>query len=147
MHEHTWPVFTDGAADGARSLTAMRVDRHKLVEIAADEAVLTAMLRISYKTNGIRNTNELLACLIDLVFELIPAQRAAILLLGYKPDDFVSATYSPRALGISAAIARQVLRDRVAVSGNGADSLMCAPLRVFDQRLGGIHVECTTSGA
>src|SRR5262245_54835708 len=107
MHEHTWPVFTDGAMDGLRFLTAVRVDRHKLVDIASDKTVATALLRISYKTNGIRSTNELLACLLELIFEIIPAQRAAILLLGHKPDDFVSATYSPRAFGISAAIARQ----------------------------------------
>jgi transcriptional regulator with GAF, ATPase, and Fis domain len=137
--EHTWPLLTESQRTG--SLNAVRIDRHKLVAIAADRAIAEVLLRITYKTNGIRSTQELLACLLDLTFDAIRAQRAGILLLGYKPDEFVSATYSPRAFPVSGAIARQALRDRAAVWANDRDSLMCVPLRLFDQQLGVLVIE------
>src|SRR5262245_29761301 len=105
MYEHTWPPFSDSSQERTKSLVPVRVDRHKLIAIAKDEAVAPALLRITYKTNGIRSTNELLDCLLELTLDMIPAQRAGILLLGYKPDDFISAAYSPRAFPVSVAIA------------------------------------------
>ncbi|MBI4473036.1 MAG: sigma 54-interacting transcriptional regulator, partial [Acidobacteria bacterium] len=131
---------------------------------------LSALVRISSAINAIRNAQDLQSRLLDLLFEVIPAERLAILLVGHNLDEFVSGTYRERdtdltqPFRISRTIARQVLRDGVAVTGNDVmtdqsfkpteslvasqiRSLICVPLMVFDTKLGVIYADTTHPGA
>jgi len=131
---------------------------------------LAALLRISTAISGIRNPEDLEARVLEMIFEVMPVQRGAILLVGHDPADFIAGTYRERDsdLGepfrISRTVARQVLREGVAVMGNDvlADqafaateslvasqirSVFCVPLMVFQSKLGVIYADTTHAGA
>src|SRR5262249_35745711 len=80
------------------------------------ERDLTAVLRISSAINGIRQAEDLQARVLEMIFEVIPVERAAILLVN-KNDEFVSGTYRERdcekirAFPVSRTIGKQVLND------------------------------------
>jgi transcriptional regulator with GAF, ATPase, and Fis domain len=131
---------------------------------------LAALLKISTAISGIRKAEDLEARVLEMIFEVIPVERGAILLVGHNPDEFVSGTYRDREsdasqpFAISRTIARQVLRDGVAVMGNDVQtgqsfrpsesivasqirSLLCVPLMVFQSKLGVIYGDTTHPGA
>jgi transcriptional regulator with GAF, ATPase, and Fis domain len=131
---------------------------------------LAALLRISSAISGIQKAEDLQARVLAMIFEVIPAERGAILLVGHNPDGFVSGTYRERdtdagePFRISRTTARQVLRDGVAVMGNDVltdqafkptesivasqiRSLLCVPLMVFQTKLGIIYADTTHPGA
>src|SRR5262245_8209490 len=131
---------------------------------------LTALLRISTEINGIRKQEDIQARVLEMMFEVMPVGRGAILLVGHNPDDFISGTYREREsrvnepFRISRTVLRQVMRDGVAVMGNDVltdtafrsteslvasqiRSLMCVPLIVFGARLGVIYADTTNPGA
>src|SRR5262249_20834974 len=106
---------------------------------------------------------------LELIFEVMPVERGAILLIGHNPDEFISGTYRERAsptadsFQISRTVVRQVLREGVAVMGNDVlaggtfkstenllssqvRSLMCVPLLGFGSRLGVIYADTTNPG-
>src|SRR5262245_41128231 len=123
---------------------------------------LAAVLRISTAINGIRTPEELQRRVIEMMFEVMPIERGAILLTGQSSDEFVSGVYRDRAaevsepFRISRTIAKQVLHDGVAVIGNDVlnaqqfsptesivasqiRSLLCVPLLVFGSKFGVIY--------
>src|SRR5262245_23473126 len=127
---------------------------------------LAAVLRISTAINGIRKPEELQRRVLDMMFEVLPIERGAILLNGHQFDEFVSGVYHDRMsdgcepFRISRTIARQVLRDGVAVMANDVlkdqqfrptdsivasqiRSLLCVPLLVFGAKLGVIYADTT----
>jgi Nif-specific regulatory protein len=127
---------------------------------------LAALLRISTAVNGIKDAEELQRCVIEMLFEVMPIERGAILLVGQNPDEFISGVYRYRGselkepFRISRTIARQVLHDGVAVMANDVlndqqfrpteslmfsqiRSLMCVPLLVFGSKLGVIYADTT----
>src|SRR5262245_24991129 len=127
---------------------------------------LSAVLRISTAINGIKKAEELQRRVLDMIFEVLPIERGAILLNGHHSDDFVSGVYRDRVsdvsepFRISRTIARQVLRDGVAVFANDVvndqqflptesivasqiRSLLCVPLLVFGAKLGVIYADTT----
>jgi transcriptional regulator with GAF, ATPase, and Fis domain len=130
---------------------------------------LAALLRISTAISGIKKAEDLQARVLEMMFEVMPIERGAILLLGHNPDEFISATYRERgsaiieSFQISRTVVRQVLRDGVAVMGNDVlaggtfqsteslvaskiRSLMCVPLLVFGSKLGVIYTDTTNPG-
>ncbi len=131
---------------------------------------LAALLRISTAINGIKKPQELESRVLDMLLEVIPVERAAILLVGQNPDEFISGAYYERATDskdsfrISRTIVRQVLRGGLAVMGNDVlsdsafqsnesivasqiRSLLCVPLIVFGSKLGVIYADATISEA
>jgi len=131
---------------------------------------LAALLRISTALNGIRQLEELQRRVLEMLFEVMPIERGALLLVGENTDEFISGVYrrhdteSCEPFQISRTIARQVLHDGVAVMANDVlaegqfrvteslvasqiRSVLCVALRVFDSKVGVIYADTTSSDA
>jgi transcriptional regulator with GAF, ATPase, and Fis domain len=127
---------------------------------------LGALLKISRAVHGIRDLEELQAHLLDLIFEVVPASRGAILLADGAEQEFSSLYARTRQSGqtqlvrVSRTIARQVMKENVAILGvdvRGSDklreveslaasevrSLLCVPLTVFQRMIGCIYLDST----
>jgi Nif-specific regulatory protein len=128
---------------------------------------LAALMKVSTTINAIRGLAELQKKLLELMFEVVPAKRGAILLVdGHdKPQDaeFTSVFALDRETGpaetiaISATVARQVLRDRTAllisdsdetrsldqknVADTPAGSVLCVPLIMTGSSLGVLYLD------
>ena len=131
---------------------------------------LSALLKISRVVHAIRDLEDLQAQLLDLIFEVIPAGRGAILLAEGKTHDFSSLYARTRQAGqeqlvrISRTIARQVMTENVAILGADVPasgilrdveslaaakvrSLLCVPLTVFDRVIGCIYLDSANPNA
>jgi Nif-specific regulatory protein len=141
------------------------------VQIRFDDAIyqmtrdLAALMKISTSINSIRGLDNLLERLLELLFEVVPAQRGAILLTDQSSFETSLVFGLDRMLGkdasvtVSRTIVQQVLRDGVALLANDAasettlasDSLIaartrsvtCVPLILFDRKLGVIYLDST----
>ena len=141
------------------------------IQIRFDDAVylmardLSALMKVSTTINSIRGLDDLMERLIELLFEVVPAQRGAILLTGEGSFETSLVFGLDRALGkertvnVSRTIVQQVLRDGVALlSSDGAadstaatdslistraHSVMCVPLILFDRKLGVLYLDTT----
>jgi len=125
---------------------------------------LNALLKISRIVHAIRDLNELQGQLLDLIFEIVPAGRGAILLADKEGQQFNSMFARMRQPGqaqlvkVSRTVARQVLEQGVAILGSdvpGSEelraveslaasqvrSLLCVPLTVFEQVIGCIYLD------
>jgi Nif-specific regulatory protein len=126
------------------------------------ERDLAALLRISSAINAIRQVEDLQARVLEMIFEVMPVERAAILLVSKNVEDFISGTYRDRTsdgtqpFRISRTIGQQVLRDGVAVIASDEQikgtesliasrvrSLLCVPMMVFGSTLGIIYADTT----
>jgi transcriptional regulator with GAF, ATPase, and Fis domain len=126
------------------------------------ERDLTALLRISSAINAIRQVEDLQARVLEMIFEVIPVERAAILLVNKNVEGFISGTYRERTsegtqpFRISRTIGQQVLHDCVAVIASDQQiqgtesliashirSLLCVPMMVFGSTLGIIYADTT----
>jgi Nif-specific regulatory protein len=129
---------------------------------------LNALLKISRVVHAIRDLEELQAQLLDLIFEVIPAGRGAILLTEGSGLEF-NCLYArtrqagqPQLVRVSRTIAHQVMKDNVAILGvdvaaSGAlrdveslvasevRSLLCVPLTVFQRVIGCIYLDSTNA--
>jgi Nif-specific regulatory protein len=143
------------------------------VQVRFDDAVdqmareLGALLKVSTTINAIRGLDALLQRLLELLFEVVPAQRGAILLTaGDALDDSVVFGLDRKhgkdqPVNVSRTIVQQVLREGVAVLasdaaaqqkfatesfiGTRAHSVMCVPLVMFDRKLGVLYLDSTNS--
>ena len=129
---------------------------------------LNALLKISRVMHAIRDLEELQAQLLDLIFEVVPAGRGAILLSEGPGQEFSALYARTRQTGqaqlvrVSRTIARQVTQDNVAIlgvdvpsSGSLRDveslvasevrSLLCVPLSVFQRMIGCIYLDNTST--
>jgi Nif-specific regulatory protein len=127
---------------------------------------LNALLKISRIVHALRGLEELQAQLLDLIFEVVPAGRGAILLAESADQEFnclyarTRETGQPQLVRVSRTIARQVMKENVAIlgvdvaaSGNLRDveslaesevrSLLCVPLTVFQRVIGCIYLDST----
>jgi Nif-specific regulatory protein len=128
---------------------------------------LSALMKVSTTINAIRGVDDLQKTLLELVFEVVPAQRGAILLTDKSTTatngDFVSVFGLDRLRGaeqeviVSSTIAQRVLREGVALlSENVAEelspvspslnksqpgSLLCVPLIMLGRTLGVIYLD------
>jgi transcriptional regulator with GAF, ATPase, and Fis domain len=125
---------------------------------------LNALLKISRIVHSIRDLNELQEQLLNLIFEVAPAGRGAILLADNEGHEFNSMFARMRQVGqtpllrVSRTVARQVLEQGIAILGSdvpGSDklraveslaasqvrSLLCVPLTVFQRVIGCIYLD------
>jgi Nif-specific regulatory protein len=127
---------------------------------------LSALMKSSTIINSIRGLDNLLERLLELLFEVVPAQRGAILLTNEGEAFETSRVFAldrargkDRAVNVSRTIVQQVLRDGVALLAvdAGAEkelatesliaarthSVMCVPLIMFDRKLGVLYLDNT----
>ncbi len=129
---------------------------------------LGALLKISRVVHAIRDLEELQAQLLDLIFEVVPAGRGAILLSEGAGQEF-NCMYArtrhagqPQLIKVSRTIARQVMKENVAILGvdvpasgtlreveslvaSEVRSLLCVPLSVFQRMIGCIYLDSTSA--
>jgi transcriptional regulator with GAF, ATPase, and Fis domain len=119
--------------------------------------------------HAIPDLEELQAQLLDLIFEVVPASRGAILLADKGAQEFSSLDARTREPGqaqlvrVSRTIARQVMSETVAILGvdvpasgklrdveslaaSEVRSLLCVPLTVFQRVIGCIYLDSTKPG-
>jgi len=130
---------------------------------------LNALLKISRIVHAIHDLDDLQGQLLDLIFEVVPAGRGAILLADSEGHQFNSTFARMRQSGqvplvrVSRTVARQVLEQGIAILGtdvpNNGDlrdaeslaasqvrSLLCVPLTVFQKVIGCIYVDSNSTG-
>jgi transcriptional regulator with GAF, ATPase, and Fis domain len=130
---------------------------------------LNALLKISRVVHSISDLDQLQAQILELIFEVVPAERGAILLDGKGNEKFSSLFAHPgparggEPVRVSRTITRQVIDQGVAILGadvpasgglSGVDSLvsfkvrslLCVPLTVFRKVLGCIYLDTTSPG-
>jgi Nif-specific regulatory protein len=130
---------------------------------------LSALMKISTTINSIRGLEELQRQLLELIFEVVPAQRGAILLVEEDDErEFASVFGLDRrsgpnpAIRVSSTIARQVLDEGVAILSNDVQdnesfdtaesliasqirSLLCVPLVLLDRVLGAVYLDTSVA--
>ncbi len=149
-----------------RDVVYLQPDR-LLRELPATSGVarnLNALLKISRIVHAIRDLNDLQGQLLDLIFEVVPAGRGAILLADREGHEFNSTFARMRQAGqsqlvkVSRTVARQVLEQGIAMLGSDVPgsselreveslaasqvrSLVCVPLTVFQRVIGCIYLD------
>ena len=169
-------VFLTHEGDATSKSSDVRLDEAHVVsgstvQIRLDEAIyqmtrdLSALMKISTTINSIRGLDNLLERLLELLFEVVPAQRGAILLTSEGSFETSLVFGLDRAHGkdaavhVSRTIVQQVLRDGVALLANDAPSetrlvtdsliaarthsVLCVPLILFDRKLGVLYLDST----
>jgi transcriptional regulator with GAF, ATPase, and Fis domain len=125
---------------------------------------LNALLKISRIVHAIRDLEELQGQLLDLIFEVIPASRGAILMADRENQQFNSIftrARQPRqskVVTVSRTLVRRVLEQGIAILGSdvpGSEelrqveslaasevrSVLCVPLTVFREVIGCIYLD------
>ncbi len=173
-------VFLTGDGDIASRSSEVNLDPAQVVsgptvQIRLDHAMylmardLSALMKVSTTINAIRGLDELLQRLLEQLFEVVPAQRGAILLTTNESLDSAVVFGLDRVAGkdmavnVSRTIAQQVLRDGVALLASDpatqaatlsteslikarTHSVMCVPLVMIDQKLGVLYLDTTIAG-
>lgn len=153
----------------AQDLVYLHPDR-VLKEIPASSRVarnLSALLKISNLVHAIRNLNELQNQILNSIFEVVPAERGAILLDDDGKGQFASVYArhrlpgAPQPLRVSRTVVRQVVQQGLAVLGvdvasagglsavesvvsSNVRSLLCVPLLMFGKVTGAIYLDSTS---
>ncbi len=127
---------------------------------------LNALLKISRIVHSISDLNQLQGQILKLIFEVVPAERGAILLDGTGNEKFSSLFVHPAPskrgdpVRVSRTITRQVMEQGVAILGADVPgsgglstveslasfqvrSLLCVPLTVFQQVVGCVYLDTT----
>ncbi len=127
---------------------------------------LNSLLKVATGIGGIRDQDSLQWQLLGFIFEVVPAERGAVLLCDH-PDEFTSTAAWDRLRGpgnpvrVSRTVVQRALEERVGlvvsdVMGNEAlrlvktlyelkvRSLLCVPLLVADRVLGAIYLDTTS---
>jgi len=124
---------------------------------------LQALLKVGTAINSSASVEALGRSLLDSVFEVVPAQRGAVLLAGAGPDEFALLTSlsrrgaPDRPVRVSRTIVSRVLREGDAILLNDLleaqplvagslieeriASVLCVPVGVTKQRLGALYVD------
>ncbi|HWY19874.1 MAG TPA: sigma 54-interacting transcriptional regulator [Candidatus Acidoferrum sp.] len=136
----------------------------KLPAISDVARNLNALLKISRIVHAIRDLDELRGQLLDLIFEVVPAGRGAILLAdpeGQRLNSMFARmrhAWQAPLVKVSAAVTRQVLGQGIAMldrdvpsnnelqdvehrAASQVRSLLCVPLTVFQRVIGCIYLD------
>jgi Nif-specific regulatory protein len=144
------------------------------VQIRLDEAVgamardLTALLKISSKINQIYNVEELQTELLRQIFEVVPAETGAILLIGEGGEaaEIVGFNHAEKnkIVSVSQTIVRRVMSEQTVILANDiveqenfvdakslllteTESLLCVPLVLFEKSTGAIYLTANQRNA
>jgi len=144
-----------------------------LKELPASSRVarnLNVLLKISRVVHSIRDLEELQEQILKLIFEVVPAERGAIL-LDDKGDEHFASVFARHRIAksvlpvpISRTIARQVMKERLAILGadvpsstnlagveslvdSQVRSLLCVPLTMFQKVTGCIYLDTRKADA
>jgi Nif-specific regulatory protein len=124
---------------------------------------LSALMKISTTINSLRGLEAIQQQLLELIFEIVPAERGAILLVGADLHDFSSIfgldrREGPnRAVHVSRTITDRVLREGISILSNDVQqnealgaaesliassiqSLLCVPLMLAEKVIGVIYL-------
>ncbi|MCI0447554.1 sigma 54-interacting transcriptional regulator [bacterium] len=162
--EEEWKQFEElSAVDAfvAKSTISLRIGDP--LQITPDSHDLTLLLRISHSVNSVQNIKEMSERLLELMFDSIPAQRAAIFLYIESATEFnhVCSLWRksrPDAVQVSRSLLMHVVENKAAFLANDVlqneqvkktDSLLaasphsviCAPFVLFDQVLGLLYLD------
>ncbi len=162
------PVTLSDRDMQAHSTVRLKAEEARYLRPPAEEETFAAvardlalLVRVSTSVNSVRETAELQRELLRLVFEAVPAERGAILLVG--EDGRVVSEFgldragdSSRTVEVSRTILRQVMEEGTAVLAGdliegGFDtveslraarlsSLLCAPLVLYGRALGAVYL-------
>src|ERR1700752_3866230 len=172
-------VFLTQDGEPASKSSEVTIDEVQIVtgptvQVRLDEGVyqrgrnLAALMKVSTAINAIRGLDALLERLLELLYEVVPAQRGAILLTNGDSFDSCSVCGLDRKQGknqpvnVSRTIVQQMLRDGVAVLASDAaatqprlatasfietraHSVMCVPLVMVNRKLGVLYLDTTVS--
>ncbi|MDQ3173891.1 MAG: sigma 54-interacting transcriptional regulator, partial [Acidobacteriota bacterium] len=166
-------LLHDGEASPASKSSEVQFEDRQLsgstIQVKFNDAIylmardLSALMKVSTTVNAIRGLEELQKTLLELLFEVVPAERGAILLSHGNGLEDAAVFGLDRARGpneaikVSRMIAQQVLREKTALlvsdalaqQGFGSDSLnqsrpsslMCVPLIMLDRPQGVIYLD------
>ena len=145
----------------AKSTISLRIGDP--LQITPDSHDLTLLLRISHSVNSVQNIKEMSEKLLELMFDSIPAQRAAVFLYVESVTEFnrVCSLWRksrPDAVQVSRSLLMHVVENKAAFLANDVlqneqvkktDSLLaasphsviCAPFVLFDQVLGLLYLD------
>src|SRR6266478_408551 len=138
-----------------------------LPQSARLDRALSTLLKISTAIGSIRDVESLQWQLLGMIFDVIPAERGAILLVAENTAEISSRVAWDRVSGpdhpvhVSHSLVRRVVKDRVAILDNEAcvldspaddharpvRSLLCVPLAVADRASGIIYLDSANPGA
>lgn len=144
------------------------------VQLRVDEALYlmardwTALMKISTRINAIHGLEDLQKTLLELLFEVVPAQRGAILLSDGSTPEFASLFGLDRLRGtdgtikVSRTITQKVMREGMALVSNQPakdsalasesiisdqpSSVLCVRLVMLDRAIGVIYLDATERG-
>jgi transcriptional regulator with GAF, ATPase, and Fis domain len=112
---------------------------------------LKTFLRISAEISSVRSPAALQRHLLELIFDSVPAETGAILLFESDSNEATSTFSWSRKGGanaevvVSRSVVDRVIQERAGVLSNAAQSVVVAPLLVFDKVSGVIYVESTSN--
>jgi len=116
---------------------------------ATKATTLAALLRMNASINELRSADEIQARILDFVFQVIPAQRVAILLAGHDENHFISSTHrstgslSGDTFAMDETVASKVLRAGIS---DYQEQAICCPMTTFSTKVGVIYAEMVKSG-
>jgi len=125
----------------------VRVDRYVLAEIGSSKSIADAVAQVGASIQGIRNTEPLLARLLEQIFEFIPAERGVVLLAGVHPEHLEPAAFRGSPFEVKREIPASAFRDHTAILANGSNPILCVPILWFDSRLGVIYLDSGRANA
>ena len=121
---------------------------------------LSSLLKISDSLNSLQDVTVLQRKLLEMILEILPAERGAILLRSEESKEFCGSyaldTRSGATVPVNHSIAHQVFQERTAILCNGVtrgepfstafagseiQSLLCVPLVAFEKRLGVLYLD------
>ena len=120
----------------------------------AKAVVIEALLKIHSSLQMIRDPEQIQSRVLDLIFQVIPVERAALQLTGHDQGRIVSTIYRQRQrpdepFEIDPGITQKVLREGAPIR---QERLVCYPMKTFDAVVGliyavmGAHGEYFTGG-
>jgi Nif-specific regulatory protein len=168
-------LFLTDESEGATADPAVQYEEHTVIsagktqEFRADEAFrlmardLNALMKVSTTINSIRGLDALQRRLLELIFEVVPAERGAILLNSDGVEGFTSVYGLDRHAGpdstvrVSRTVVQRVLDEGVTILCNDVqesaefapaesviatriNSLLCVPIALYERVLGVIYL-------
>ena len=120
---------------------------------------LTALLKVSTAINSARGSDALQNELLLQIFDVVPAERGAIILADHETGEFTSVFALERnanrqsTIHVSSNVLKRAIQARVAILGDATDddnerpgnaptrSVLCVPLMLLGNSLGAIYLE------